>query len=84
MRTIDTLADLPDFGAFLAATPFSFPCPRCGYDFHQTLGWFERNNQVTCGNCKETVVFDAEKLRVSLGKLREALEHLWQSVGYIA
>jgi phage terminase large subunit GpA-like protein len=84
MRTIGTLAELPDLGAFLAAVQFTFPCPHCGYEFHETFGWFERNDQVACGNCKDTIVFDAKEFRSAQGEFRAALERLWQSVSYLA
>jgi DNA-directed RNA polymerase subunit RPC12/RpoP len=83
MRTALTLAPLPDFSRSLSDIMFPFPCPRCGHEFRQALGWFESNNQIACPDCKETIVCDPEQFREALRQLRVSLAHLWQSVGYV-
>jgi hypothetical protein len=84
MPFIHTLADEPNFSEFGACLQFPFPCPFCGQEFQQTLGSFERENNISCPNCKETVRFDAKTIRSALVQLRDAAGDLWRSVGYDA
>ncbi len=81
--TSPTLAPMPDFTRFLSDVPFTFPCPRCGNEFKQTLGWFESNDKIVCPACKETVVFDAKQLRNAMDAVRQGLIALWMSTAYV-
>jgi hypothetical protein len=40
MQIAHTYAESPDFEQLLSLHPFVFPCPRCGHEFHEALGWF--------------------------------------------
>jgi transcription elongation factor Elf1 len=73
------LHDSKDFSTFVDTQPFPFPCPYCGENLDQTIGWFKTNDQIVCSRCGRTITFNAKQLREILPALEEALYCLWIS-----
>lgn len=62
-QKIYTLAESPGYPQILDAYQIQFPCPFCGHNFDQTLGWLKSNSEVACPSCRERIVFAASRFQ---------------------
>ena len=76
------LTDPPDLNRFFSDVPFGFPCPHCGHQFEQLLGWFEVNDYFICPNCTERTNLNAAHIRKGLKEARESLKLFWSDLPY--
>ncbi len=49
------------------------PCPKCGHETKQTVGWLKANTEFTCPSCGSVIEVEAEELLTGLKKADKAL-----------
>lgn len=61
---------------FFDGAEMNVPCPNCGHETAQTLGWLKRSPQWLCEGCGLTVQLDASDVARGVQEMEEALAEL--------
>jgi transcription elongation factor Elf1 len=65
---LGAMADLSD-------APLDFRCPKCGYQFFETVGWVQRNENINCPGCSGVLNLNLPE-RATLADIFKALDDL--------
>jgi len=49
----------------------SIPCPQCGHETAQTIGWIKANGDFNCAGCGQAITLDSEELLGALNEIDE-------------
>ncbi|MCD0160114.1 hypothetical protein IHN63_02210 [Deinococcus sp. 6YEL10] len=61
---------------FFDGVQLNVPCPNCGHEVPQTLGWLKRSPEWVCVGCGRTVQLDAEQVARSVKEMEDAVADL--------
>lgn len=68
MSCISDHADLP------------IPCPECGHETSQKIGWLKTNDQFPCAGCGKSITLDSAEFLRELQGVEKTLEQFGASV----
>lgn len=57
-----------------------FPCPHCGQEITQTIGWITAHDRMDCPACGGGIGLKSEGLREGVQKANEAIDKFRESL----
>lgn len=57
------------------------PCPKCSQTTKKTIAWIKANDELPCGRCASSIIFDREGLLAGLKKAEQSIAKFRESIG---
>ena len=58
--------------------PLAIPCPNCGHETRETIGWFKRHGEYDCTGCDVRIAPDFTQLDAALGAVADRARKLFR------